>query len=275
MWFYDELYTDSHLELPLCVANCGINEHQYHIVRRDGFEHHQILFATKGKGVLKIGGQTYEMKPNQAFFLPKGVSHEYYTEGKLWDTHWVSIAGRCADDILKGLGLSGFAIFDFEDCSTLENYIVKMHNVINQDRVYGAFRAAGILYEFLIEFYRNIQNIKTEAELPAPLISVIRYIEICYKEPITLDRLSDIANLTPQHLCRLFKKHFNLRPTEYIMQVRISKAKRLLLSSSWEINEIALECGFNNSNYFSISFKKQEGCTPSQFRNSSTPILST
>lgn len=273
MWIYDELYTAAHLDLPLCISNCGINEYQYHVVRRDGYHHHQIHFSTKGEGSIYCGGKTYEIKPNMAFFLPKNVPHEYYTVGKVWDNHWVSIAGYAADEILKGFNLVGFEVFSFEDFSRLENYIIKMHNVIMQDKVYGGFRAAGILYEFLIEFYRNMKSIKTEEELPLQLKSVIRYIEICFKEQITMDRLSDIANLTPQHLCRLFRKHFNMRPTEYIMQIRLQEAKRLLLSSSWEVNEIAEECGFNNSNYFSVSFKKAEGCTPSEFRKSNIPIF--
>jgi YesN/AraC family two-component response regulator len=93
-----------------------------------------------------------------------------------------------------------------------------------------------------------------------------QYIDEHYNQEITLEELSALAAITPQYLCRLFKKYFDLRPFQYITRKRIQQAKKLLSDNTLSVNEIAHSVGFNDCSYFCAIFKKNEMMSPTEFR---------
>jgi beta-N-acetylhexosaminidase len=88
-----------------------------------------------------------------------------------------------------------------------------------------------------------------------------------YANEISLDSVALEQNITASHLSRLFKKEMGMTFSEYLMNLRINKAKNLLVTSSLYIYEIANLCGFQDFNYFSKVFKKVTGVTPNDYRN--------
>lgn len=102
---------------------------------------------------------------------------------------------------------------------------------------------------------------------PDPIESVIRYIEENYTSAITLDELANIANFSKYHLCRKFKDVMHMGIINYILMLRIDKAKELLLESDCGyIFEIAEKVGFNDTSYFNRTFKRITGYTPNEFQ---------
>ncbi len=65
---------------------------------------------------------------------------------------------------------------------------------------------------------------------------------------------------------RVFKRHTGTSPQQYLINVRINKAKELLVSSTYNISKIAEIVGYYNPLYFSRVFKKHTGCSPSEYR---------
>ena len=99
------------------------------------------------------------------------------------------------------------------------------------------------------------------------LQTVTEYIENHYGICITLEDLSSIINVTPQHLCRLFKQAYNMRPFEYVTRYRLKCAKELLLNSNdYTVKTIAEMVGYNDTSYFCDTFKEYEGCSPLEFK---------
>lgn len=99
-------------------------------------------------------------------------------------------------------------------------------------------------------------------------LDVNRIIEYLHKniiEPISIDNLVQFSAMSKANLIRVFKKETALTPMEYLNNIRLEKAKKMLLSSQLSISEIALECGFNSQTYFSSSFKKKFNSTPSAY----------
>lgn len=92
------------------------------------------------------------------------------------------------------------------------------------------------------------------------------YIYQNYNKKIKLTDIGEVLNLTPQHLCKFFKEMTDTSIVEYINHYRIETSISLLKISTLSITDIALECGFDNISYFNRVFKKQVGCTPSEFR---------
>ena len=85
---------------------------------------------------------------------------------------------------------------------------------------------------------------------------------------LTLDRLSREVALSTGHFSRAFKISMGLSPHQYIIHVRVTRAKQLILTTSRSLEEIAEEVGFADASHLSTVFLKVTGQTPSQFRNS-------
>lgn len=96
---------------------------------------------------------------------------------------------------------------------------------------------------------------------------VIDYFTINYSNKIYLEQLADELNISKSYLCRIFKEITNKTPIEYLMEIRINKAKQLILDG-YKISECAEKVGFNDVYYFSKYFKKIEGLSPSIYKNS-------
>jgi len=75
--------------------------------------------------------------------------------------------------------------------------------------------------------------------------------------------------MSRSNLMRVFRKATGQTPIEYLLRLRIQKAMELLRNSSLSITEIALEVGFNDSNYFTRQFRRVLGETPRSFRRAS------
>ncbi len=78
--------------------------------------------------------------------------------------------------------------------------------------------------------------------------------------------LAELAGVTPQHLCRVFKDSMNMRPNEYLTQRRLQEAKRLLQRNELSVSEIAARSGFSDAGYFSTVFRKHEGVSPIEYK---------
>ncbi|MBO4927728.1 MAG: response regulator transcription factor [Clostridiales bacterium] len=86
-------------------------------------------------------------------------------------------------------------------------------------------------------------------------------------EDISLDSVAEAINISANYLSALFSHKVGLSFVEYITKKRMTKAKQLLRNTSKRSGEIACEIGYKDPRYFSFVFKKNQGCTPSQYRN--------
>ncbi|HSQ41491.1 MAG TPA: AraC family transcriptional regulator [Fibrobacteraceae bacterium] len=97
--------------------------------------------------------------------------------------------------------------------------------------------------------------------------SVLEYVEEHFAEELPLSRLAEIACLSPAHFCRNFKKLTGFTTRDYLMNLRVRKAKEQLRETDRPVAEIGGSVGFPDSNYFSRVFRKSVGCSPKEFRN--------
>lgn len=95
---------------------------------------------------------------------------------------------------------------------------------------------------------------------------VKNHIDHNYQDEIRLQTLADLASMTPTAFSRFFKLRTGKSISEYIIDVRLGHAARLLADSTMAVVEICYRCGFNNISNFNRIFKKRKGCTPTQFR---------
>ena len=99
------------------------------------------------------------------------------------------------------------------------------------------------------------------------LISAKEYVQQHYAENISLVEVANHVSLSPSYFSKRFKKDNNINFIDYLIDVRIQRAKVLLISSRYKINEICKMCGFNSLNHFYKTFKDVTGYTAQQFRD--------
>ncbi|MBU5437129.1 AraC family transcriptional regulator [Tissierella sp. MSJ-40] len=95
----------------------------------------------------------------------------------------------------------------------------------------------------------------------------IDYIEARYSEQITLTDICNYLKINKCYFCTIFKKETKKTFTQVLNEIRIEKSKELLLKKNISILEVALSVGFNNQNYYNMTFKKLTNKTPLEFRN--------
>ncbi|MEH7387330.1 response regulator [Bacillus sp. JJ1521] len=112
---------------------------------------------------------------------------------------------------------------------------------------------------------REDQTSKDMNEL-SPIERVLLYIDHSPAKDVSLAKAAEKAHLSTSYFCKLFKKETGTNFSDYIVKVRLQEAARLLEQTSLRISEIAERLGYSDLAYFSNSFKKQNGMTPSQYR---------
>ena len=123
------------------------------------------------------------------------------------------------------------------------------------------------LQEELATIHNQNQEELPGIECSPPILMAIQYLHDNFSENITLNRVADHVFLNRTYLSELFKTEVGSGFTKYLTNLRIQKAKTLLLVPSLKINEISHMVGFINASYFMKTFKDITGCTPQEFRS--------
>ena len=96
--------------------------------------------------------------------------------------------------------------------------------------------------------------------------SVRHYLDQHYKENITLDLLAEKVSINKYYMSHAFKREYGISPINYMIACRIREGKRLLAETDLSLSQISSVLGFSSSSYFSQSFRKSEGTSPTEYR---------
>jgi YesN/AraC family two-component response regulator len=166
------------------------------------------------------------------------------------------------DNAVRGLRITG------KTNTILANKLERLTAKKDFDIIVGLFEILSILAASTdISFINNEAYTPISRKQHSDRISdVLNYVKVNYKEDITLTGISKIASLTPQSFCRLFKKRMKKHFLEYLNEVRISNACKLLIETDLSISEVAYDCGYKTVSNFNKLFKKIVGTTPKTYK---------
>lgn len=92
------------------------------------------------------------------------------------------------------------------------------------------------------------------------------YIREHFNESIALSQLAGECHLSVPHFSRMFKRHLNCTPHQYLLAYRIEQSKYLLVNFSYSVEMVAYKCGFNSTSHYVRAFRGSVGMTPATFR---------
>ena len=115
-------------------------------------------------------------------------------------------------------------------------------------------------------FYGMLHKLRSD-NIPRELLGGVRLINSDYCDAsITNKKLAAECNISEVYFRKLFTKHFGISPKQYIIDLRIQKAKQLLTEGVMSVSVISEKCGFSNPYHFCSLFKQHTGVTPSEYR---------
>ena len=154
--------------------------------------------------------------------------------------------------------------------------IMKVYQLLNslssvKDGFYALMQFLTILYELSkcdgAKTLATSSYAKVEvASDSRRVLKVKNYITQNYQNEIRLSEVASLAGMSPSAFSRFFKLHTGRNLSDYIIDMRLGHASRMLVDSTHSIAEIGYSCGFNNLSNFNRIFKKKKGCSPSEFR---------
>lgn len=97
-------------------------------------------------------------------------------------------------------------------------------------------------------------------------VSIRRYIDAHYKEDITLDSIAEAIHNSKYHIVHAFTEEYHISPIKYLISKRIQESKALLTTTDYSLTEISRMLGFSSPSYFSQVFKREEKCSPIDYR---------
>ena len=121
--------------------------------------------------------------------------------------------------------------------------------------------AVGCLYELLSLFYFEYTN-EQSASLYRRLLPAKEYIEQHFEQPIPLEQLASLSNMSLTNFRREWKKIYSESPLQYRDAIRLYYAREYLQSGYYTVSEVAEKCGFEDASYFVRFYKNKTGLTP-------------
>lgn len=246
-------FSNLHPKLPVSITGIGLDFPQPEIRREEGLEEDQWLENAEGSGMLYVGDAAYPIEGQTGFLLPKGLPHRYCPVTKNWTVHWVTFRGDGVRPYLDALHLEPFLL-----CR--ESVLPHLKRAaLQEDALDGGAGNSAILIEILCQLAKG-----GERGMLAPAIA---YLHKHYREDILLSDLVKVMHLSPQHLCKLFRKYTGSRPFSYLAKLRISKSRELMqCDRSLTIQQLAEAVGYHSYPYFIRVFKSLEGISPGEYR---------
>lgn len=141
-----------------------------------------------------------------------------------------------------------------------QSYLPAIMNTENLNELWEWFM------EKIIDACRNILG-KREEKSKSIIEMSKDYIRKNFGRDISLDEVSRAVNISPYYFSKIFKEGTGQNFIEYLTSVRIEKSKELLSTTEYTMKEICTICGYSDPNYFSRSFKKNVGVTPTEYKN--------
>ena len=250
----------------------------------------EIVIVLNGTAVQYINSDSYQISAGDVYIV-KGDSLHYFTEQNNFTVFNIGFQPWMLNDfsrlITKTPGYA--ALFNAEPAYRKQSRF-SQHLHLDALQLYALTQLLTALEDALkkdandlivtalfmqITGYlcRSYQEAAYKDKHQNPYTSITDYIEKNYTSTITLDDLSLQSGLSKNRIIAIFKRLYHTTPIQYINTLRIYRAVDLLRTTDMSITQIAYECGFNDSNYFTRAFRTINGMTPRDFRKASHSVF--
>lgn len=259
--------------------------------------------AFNGKEYYKLKNTTYSVTDNNFLVLNQGCEYaSYILSDTVTESFTLNFTQRNLATLQDVFGSNSLKLLDipfqldrgtttfieklYSYSPNMASYIGQLKNLVADCS--DCLQVTELLYDILGEIFLlngysaheangvNAKRNSTRLELYKRLTIARDYLSSCYGEDITLERLAETCYLNPFYLLREFKKFYHITPHQFLVQVRLREAERLISTSQIPIAVIVQEVGFQDPTSFNRLFKKYYGVSPNSYRklkNINNPVF--
>lgn len=267
------------ISLHAMVGGCGYNIETSHNYRWPGLERGPIEFAIwqytiSGKGALESGGKVYDVNPGDAMLIHIPQDHIYYLpeDSDKWEFLYINVHGsevmRIWREIVHRIGpVANFAEQDGRPSPTVD-LVCDIYKKCVASEINSPHLASSLAYQFVMTLIEElIPGGRYVEKTPDFVEMVTRYAMGNLDKSIGVDDLAEVAGYSRFHFSRIFKEWYGDGPSNFLHDMRMKRAVRLLQTERRTVKEIADRCGFSDTSYFCKVFRKEFGISPEGFRN--------
>jgi len=231
----------------------------------------QLVYITKGKG--RFVSRNCPMRPiseGSVFFLFPGEWHSYEPDKeKGWESYWLGFDGLQAAKLLESKLISPEnPVVEIGYDEEIVNLCYKILEICKSERPGFQQFLSGMLVHLLAYFlYREKNKSWSDKEVLTKMEKARLIMREKFSTSISPEDIARMLNMSYTWFRRMFKQYTGLAPSQYLIQLKIQKAKELLTISDMPVKEIAIELGCESIDYFSTQFRKQTGMSATQFRS--------
>lgn len=219
-----------------------------------------IHYVTKGKGYFN----GHIVNAGQGFLIHRGQLENYFPDkNEPWEYLWITSDDNNMKYFFDQYDIDEKTqIFDYDFIFAIKNI---MHYIkINHEKI---LRNEEILEIFLHIFnYHSKRNVKTKSNADRYIEFSVDYIKTHLHTQLKIKEIVDIIGVSPTYLLQIFKNKFNISPKQYISNLKLHTAKKLLTETSLSITEVSNSVGFQDVLTFSRFFSSKEGISPTGYR---------
>jgi AraC-like DNA-binding protein len=250
------------------------SHHYFHWQRGRILQEYQMFYILEGEGIFEsLATGERPLRPGDIVLLFPGVWHRYKPlPHSNWHTYWVGFHGSFIQHLVREF------FFTHEKAIIHLGYLEHIVQDFLEIQRLGGEEYAGyqqamaghimkILATITVSQHRGqFQNNNQEEIVQRARVLLTEHIT----SAVCMEKIAQELNLGYSYFRRLFKQYTGLAPGQYLIQLRIEKAKNLLADPNRPIKQIAFDLGFESVFYFSRLFKEKIGMSPAQFRRFSS-----
>lgn len=260
---------DSHLYGETIFADHHVIDWNYPAHFHEFFE---IELIGGGRGHQVLNGKELPLAPGTVYLLTPEDIHGVYPDGDL-DIYNVMFT---EDFLLENLSFEQIVTCQNRQILLSPEAYARMTTLMrllcretkHRDRMYSRAYMQGLLGCALIELLRHSDCAgypPEKSSMQRVLFHILRH----FREPITMEGMAAFFHLSPGYFSKTFKKTTGSCFVDYLNDLRVRYASRLLLSTDMSVTDVCYQSGFNSFSTFSRAFKQHCGVSPSEYRKAS------
>lgn len=258
--------TEFALKQPFCCTEAGIFYAREHFnTIRDTKDSCLIFLTLEGCGLITQNDTTVKLTPGRALFMNCRSPQSYCTDPEtgIWTHYWIHTDGAGVQGLQEML-LPENRIRSFDAGDSLVPLFDRVLKNMENPSAYTVLSVSLDIHRVLTHLITH-NTVAVNANQKAIRRTADWLSEHCC-EPMDMDALLDMANMSRSYFMRLFRQYIGTTPYNYVLSLRITKAKELLEVTDRTIHEIAMETGFSDDAAFSTRFSSMVGISPLKYR---------
>lgn len=222
-----------------------------------------FLFLLSGECVYKTQSFNFSMHSNSIAYLPKGSHYTFVCQSL--DIYYYLLNFDSFDSKGEPLVFTSLPmLLDNKLTKIIKEEIKEIIHLTDSSSINTNLNKTALFYSILTKIFSAPNDLINLGKL-AP---AIHYLHENFNLKIKTAQLAKLCYLSESHFRKLFIEKFETTPVNYRQRIQLEKAKELLGHTKLTINEIAINCGFKNQQYFTKLFKEQTGQTPKSYQKS-------